>query len=394
MIESRRRLILSPQPDCPWAEKMVLNPAIIADPDHPDTLHMLFRATGPCPEAARPGGPLPYPIFLGYAVSRDRGETWQADFSRPAMAPALHDAPESILHAAGCRVNYANGCIEDPRLFFFEGRLMLSVACRTFPPGPYWEHDDPGQCMPKWAGEKNIATAVKENSTVSLLYEVDLAALKTRRYSEAFQLLGPLHPPDLSDDRDAFLFPRRLLIDGSPRIVCLHRPKYPWRYREGKGLSAPSIFLAFADRLEDLVREDIRREVLAVPQFEWEANRLGGSWPPIELTPGEWLLPYHGKQDDDVGYTQSFMILRENGNGLEIAHRPSERLLYAAAPWELEGDFAIPCMFTCSGVLRGNGRLLMGYGAADRQVGLVDVCFSRLLAEVRKYDAAGQPYPG
>jgi beta-1,2-mannobiose phosphorylase / 1,2-beta-oligomannan phosphorylase len=39
-------------------------------------------------------------------------------------------------------INYANGCIEDPRLFYFANELYLSIACRVFPPGPYWDHDD------------------------------------------------------------------------------------------------------------------------------------------------------------------------------------------------------------------------------------------------------------
>ena len=131
--------VLSPHPECPWASKMVLNPAILADPDDPRTIHMLFRATGPWPQGRRPGRPDPFPIFLGYAVSRDEGRSWQADFSKPALAPALADAPDALWvedEQGGRMPNYANGCIEDPRLFSFEGSIHLSVACRLFRPGP------------------------------------------------------------------------------------------------------------------------------------------------------------------------------------------------------------------------------------------------------------------
>ena len=41
--------VLTAQPDCPWADTMVLNPAILAVPGSSDLL-MLFRATGPWPQ--------------------------------------------------------------------------------------------------------------------------------------------------------------------------------------------------------------------------------------------------------------------------------------------------------------------------------------------------------
>ena len=75
-----------------------------------------------------------------------------------------------------------------------------------------------------------------------------------------------------------------------------------------------------------------------------------------------------------MGYTQSFMSLRETGTGLpEITARPGERILYASEKWELEGDFTIPCLFSCSGLLLDDGCLLMGYGAADTKVGTATV---------------------
>lgn len=373
-----RRLLLEPESGCPWADKMVLNPAMIADPADPGRLYMLFRATGPWPEARQPGRPLPYPIFLGFGESRDGGAHWEFDFSRPALAPRL-DFERDAFVAASFReermFDYANGCIEDPRLFEFEKEIYLSAACRAFPPGPYWEHDDPLQCLPEWAADPAFGHAVNHNSTVSLLYRVDLAALARCDYPNAFRLVAPLHQPDVSDNRDVVLFSRR--ING--KIVCIHRPKWPWRYEFAREVKIPSIFIAAADSLSDFYDGKAEQRLFAVPEFSWEANRIGASWAPLELEPGLWLLPYHGKQDDQVGYTQSFMLLRETGGAFpEIIARPAERLLYATEPWELEGDFTIPCLFTCSGVVRRDGTLLMGYGAADAKVGMVEVKFDEL----------------
>ncbi|MDD3154491.1 MAG: hypothetical protein PHS41_06455 [Victivallaceae bacterium] len=384
LTKVKKRLLQEPLKGCQWADKMVLNPALVGDFVHQNTIHMLFRSSGPWAGKQLPGKPFPYPIFLGYAVSEDGGKTWDFDFSRPALAPVLcYEKDKLPFNAPGfC---YANGCIEDPRLFFFENRLCLSVACRVFPPGPYWEKDDPEQCMPAWALDDSLPPAVRKNTSVSLLYHVNLQSLARRDYEHAFEYVGPLHEPDRCDNRDVFLFPRRLKIDGAWKIVCVHRPMTPQAYPGFDKVAKPSIFLAAADTLQGLSDGSARQFCLHTPTETWEADRVGGSWAPLEIKPGEWLLPFHGKQDAKVGYTQSFMILQEKESGFpEITHRCRERLFYADEPWELEGEFQTPCLFTCSGVRRPDGSLLMGYGAADSKIGLLEVDFAELLDKVSR----------
>ena len=87
MATFRKRCVLVPREGCVWADKMVLNPAMVADPDAPGTIHMLFRATGPYPQAQVDGKPLPYPIFLGYGVSHDSGENWSLTSPAPPCRP-------------------------------------------------------------------------------------------------------------------------------------------------------------------------------------------------------------------------------------------------------------------------------------------------------------------
>lgn len=394
-IKYSSKPILEPQPGCDWADKMVLNPAIIADPDNPDTIHMLFRATGPWSSKQQPGQPLPYPIFLGYAVSNDRGQSWEPDFSRPALAPSLETEPDKITitnYKGETVLDHSNGCIEDPRLFYFENELYLSAACRLFAPGPYWDNDEPMQCAPAWAteNEHKLGLTASENITVTVMFKVDLEALKRKDYDNAFTYVCPLHNPRRGDNRDVFLFPRKLKINGKEQIVCLHRPKAPERYEEGKGLPIPSIFLAAGDSFEQLTTDEAEQHVLATKQLDWEANRIGASWAPIELDNGQWLLPYHGKKDDQTGYTQSFMILEEQAEGFpKIIHRCSERLIYARQDWELEGEFTIPCIFTCGGIILSDNTLLMSYGAADKRAGVAEVDFSELVNYIRTFDAEG-----
>lgn len=387
--------VLRPQPGVPWAETMVLNPAVIDDP-RSARLHMLFRASGPWPQARLAGQPLPYPIFLGYACSDDGGKTWQADWSRPALAPALASEIGKITirdHENHWVTNHANGCIEDPRLFRLEGKVYLTTACRMFPPGPYWEQDDPMQCVPAWARQETVlGRAASENVTVSVLWEVDLTALAESRYDEAFHYVTHLTDPELGDNRDVMLFPARVEQEGTPRFLCLHRPAHPERHGASFQGLRPSIFVASARRLKDFPTALARHRLLAGPEFWWEKNRIGTSWGPLPLDNQRWLVPYHGKLDSETGYTQSFMIVEIDETGWpRVRHRCPERLMTASQPWELAGLFPTPCVFTCGGLRLPDNRLLMTYGAADTVAGVAWTDFESLVRKVESYDHRGRP---
>lgn len=394
VITYSKEPVLEPKEGCPWADTMVLNPALFLDEDG-STIHMLFRATGPWPEGNLKGKSDPYPIFLGYAVSTDGGESFDADFSRPALAPRLAYKEEEmyVINDAGQRVlNYANGCIEDPRLFTVDGVLYLTVACRLFPPGAYWEGDKRRDNLPDWVLEPDnpIGVLARRNDTVTVLYKVNLSELKARNYEKAFSYVGPLTDGNLSDNRDVFFFPRRLNIGGQKKLLMLHRPERSYEFPTGEGVMTPAIFLAAAKDFGDFVTADAEHKLLAKSEFDWEEERVGASFPPIDLGGGEWLVSYHGKALPDYGYTQSFMILKErDGDYPVIGHRMSERLIYARQKWELPDKFPCPCIFTTGAVICGD-TLIMGYGAADQKIGIAKTSLSELVAYVRRFDAKGK----
>lgn len=390
--------VLVPQPGVPWADTMVLNPAIIQDPVR-SRWHMLFRASGPWQQEQLPGKALPYPIFLGYAWSDDAGQTWNADWSKPALAPALKNRREQLWIKDGRgndTLNYANGCLEDPRLFWLDGAWWLTAACRVFPPGPYWEHTDlslpPPEARPEWTKQAAaLGRAVTENLTVTVLYQVHLDHLASGDYERAFSYCTHLTDPQRGDNRDAYLFPQRLEIDGHARYVLIHRPKSSAPYGQP---AAPnhSMFISTADSLYGFGNGECQHRMLATSVFDWEGERIGGSWPPLPLDNGQWLMGYHGKRDDTLGYTQSFMILDgRSSNGMpEVVHRCPERLLYARQPWELPTDrlFQVPCLFTCCGI-RNHDELVMAYGAADERVGIARTPFQPLVDYVRQFGPTG-----
>lgn len=394
--------ILSPVPGCDWADKMVLNPAIVKDPSS-ETIHMLFRATGPWPQKRREGCHDPYPIFLGYARSEDLGQTWVADFSRPALAPELgyeeHELYITDIHGHQVR-NYANGCIEDPRIFEVEGELYVSVACRPFPPGPYWLSDQTPpvetrfEYIPSWVFEEErdediFVQTARANDTVTVLYKLSLDELKRGAYKDAFQYIGPLTEGHVSDNRDVFLFPDKMMIGGKEQYLMLHRPMNVLPFERGKEVGKPSIYLASAESIEDFANGRATHRLLASPRFDWEENRIGASWPPLKLNDGEWLVSYHGKKNVEFGYTQSFMIVKEQENDFPVViHRCPTRLMYAEREWEMPTDYPTPCLFTTGGIVV-NEDLIMSYGAADQQAGVAWVNFDDLVSYVRKFDDEG-----
>lgn len=392
-IQCSANPVLEPMPGCPWADTMVLNPALVLDNDG-HTIHMLFRATGPWPSKNLRGISDPYPIFLGYAVSTDGGESFEADFTRPALSPGLAYTQEEmyIQNIYGERViHYANGCVEDPRLFYVEGQLYLTVACRLFPPGAYWLGDKRKDNLPDWVLQEDspLGHLAMRNDTVTVLYQVDLNALKSREYEKAFAYVGPLTDGELTDNRDVFLFPRKFRIDGRSQYLMLHRPDNPSVF--GADSHKPSIMLAAADNFKDFSTEKATHKLLLKSQFDWEEERVGASFPPMDLGNGEWLMSYHGKQYPGYGYTQSFAILEDVENDFpRIKHRVSERVLYAKQAWELPDKFPCPCIFTTGAVLLDD-TLIMGYGAADQKIGIAKTRFSKLLDYIRCFDAQGNP---
>ncbi len=387
--------VIVPREGCSWADTMVLNPAIVREQDS-NIIHMLFRATGPWPRKNLRGLSDPYPIFLGYAASEDNGETWEADFSRPALAPALeYDMDRMyIKNIYGNQVvNYANGCIEDPRIFLLEGEYYMTAACRMFPPGPYWEGDRRRDNLPDWAMKEDnpYGSAAYKNDTTTVLFKLDLEQLKKRNYERAFTYVCVLTDGNVTDNRDVFLFPNKMMIRGKLQYVMLHRPDHPDAFEAGRGIKKPSMFLAAAGELGDFTSDKAIHELLAVGIFDWEEERIGASFPPIPLDNGEWLVSYHGKSLPDYGYTQSFMILKKQENDFpKIIHRCSSRLMYAKQDWELPDKFACPCIFTTGGIVKDD-ELIMSYGAADQKVGIAWACFDEIVDYVRAFDSQGNP---
>lgn len=382
----KRKCILKPQPDCPFASEMVLNPAVIEDPKT-GRIHMLVRVSGPCPEKRLPGKPMPFPIFFSYAWSDDGGENFEFDFERPALSPTIEYEEEKlwITDGRGEKVpNYVNGCIEDPRLFWIEGECYCAIAGRTFPAGPYWDHDEPSQCMPEWAKSPDSPIGNQGNVTTTVLYKVDLDALGNKDYDNAFKYITDLTDPAMGEDRDVFIFPEKMMIDGILQYVMIHRPHHPDNY-EGITESQPSILISAAPDLYSFAKNATKRRVLYAPNLPWQDEKVGGSTAPISIGDGEWLFNFHGKKDAVEGYAQSFMILKEVENDFpEITHLCPEKWIVNEEEFEAPRKFKTPCVFFTGAIPVGE-KLLVSYGAADEFAAVMELDMPKIITVLRNF---------
>lgn len=383
----KRVQVLTTKKEAPWMDMAVLNPAII---EYKDKMIMLFRTKGSegkawdDPEAI-------YPIAVGFGISNDGGETWDFDTSRPALFPKCELDIDKVFvtNKYGKKVpNCANGSIEDPRLFMIEDKCYLTVACRLFPLGNLWWNNNMTRMVPDWASSEDnpFGKSAKDNPTVTVLYEVNLEKLVKRDYDNAFYYLTHLSNPDFGENRDIVFLPEKQLIDGKMQYVMIERPVEPFRnpYLDAK---KPSMVFSAAETFYDFVKEDNKKVLIAEPTFEWEANRIGASAPPIRIDDKHWLLCYHGKQDDKVGYTQNFMVFKDRDNTFpELIYHKDERLITVSEEWEKPGKFHIPCIFV-TGMVKKDDKLILAYGAADERVGIMTLDYNELLDHLRENGA-------
>ena len=220
---------------------------------------------------------------------------------------------------------------------------------------------------------------------------------------EHWQRLGPVafaYDPSLATDlnlypnKDALLFPEPVTDpSGRPAYAMLHRPMWDlsWvRPGEGEPLPAgvedprPGICVSFAaaaavdDDLAALTRFDQHR-LVALPEAEWEAVKIGGGTPPVRVDEG-WLVVYHGvagqrargfDAQPDVSYSAGALVL-DHGDVTQVVARSVEPLLEPELPEELTGT--VPNVVFPTAIEpheeRASSAYHVYYGMADARIGV------------------------
>jgi predicted GH43/DUF377 family glycosyl hydrolase len=278
------------------------------------------------------------------------------DVERLGIALEPEEAWE--LHAGG-------GGVEDPRISYIPGLERWIMTYTAFGPlGP----------------------------RIGLATSVDL---------DRWERLGPAlfgYQPGLRTDlgiypnKDAVLFPEPVLDpEGRPAYALLHRPMWDLsaiHAGEGESLPAglddprPGIWISYAPAaaverdLAALTRFEQHR-VVAMPERDWEALKIGGGTPPVRVDEG-WLVLYHGVSGEfargfdmqpKVRYVVGALIL-DPADVTRVVARTADPLLEPEVADEVEGTVGNVVFPTAIEPADGGGAYDVYYGMADYRIGV------------------------
>lgn len=301
-----------------WESLCVLNPACIYEDGY---FWLFYRAAGSDKE---------HIISIGLAKSKD-GIHFERCFDHPILT-AAPNGPEG------------NG-MEDPRVIKMDGVYYMTYASRPSPSGQYWipgvrrEDYFPFDPMPESAPE-----FMKKYNTVTYLAMSD----DLINWYKCGRMTDSRH-----DDRDVFIFPEKI----NDKYVMLSRSYN--RVGEEYGCDVPSIWISYSD---DLL-EWHNYKLLCVPKEEWEAQKIGGSTPPIKTDKG-WLLLYHGVENKPRGEYRVGAMLLDLDNPEKIIARTKKPIMQAEEDYERNGFYG-GCVFP-TGAFVIDKTLYVYYGASDK----------------------------
>lgn len=180
---------------------------------------------------------------------------------------------------------------------------------------------------------------------------------------ERFERHGVIFP---AENKDVLLFPERI----GGRYVAFHRPNPAMHF------CAPEMWLAQSD---DLVHWGDHAP-FHTGAGEWETGRIGGGAPPFRTERG-WLEIYHGNkkspEDSGVGVYAAGAILLDPADPAAILARTTRPIMVPEADFEREGF--VPNVVFPTGVVERSDTLLVYYGAADANVGVVEFSKQELM---------------
>jgi predicted GH43/DUF377 family glycosyl hydrolase len=338
--------VVSPIPGCEWSARMTMNPGVVFDKG---LFRMLFTA-----------GHSDGTMALGYGESKDG---FHFDFR-----------PEPFLGPNPDENEFDHASAEDPRITTFEGKHYIAYAARSFNLSRYGR------------GESRLGPGGNRNPTWARDYRrVGLAVTEDW---QSVKRLGPLSSEHMSDANVALL-PEK--ING--KFAYLHRPTPSTPWTLPMFYYPASIWLLLSDRIDywsTQAREmpwdmtdgiDVPEDyLLAAPEREWEAMKIGPSGVPIPTDDG-WLMLYHGV--DRPGKYRVGIMLLDREDPRKVLCRTPDPIMESETDIELHGEYP-GVVFPTANVPIGD-EVFLYYGAGDSHCSVANFSLKEALAHVKKF---------
>lgn len=254
---------------------------------------------------------------LGLAISED-GETFER-----LSEPAVDADPNEPFERLG---------VEDPRMTLIGDTYYVVYTAASL--------HKMGEPIPDIAG---ISTDIPWRVRVALMSTQDF-----KNFTRHGVIL-----PELTA-KNAMLLPGKV------------RDRYVLYYRRGV-----TPMVAYS---EDMLHWTDHEEILWPEPEPWEAMKIGGGAPPLEMEKG-WLMVYHAVDANRVYRLGLALFERENPVCLIKRIGP---ILEPEEPYERTG-YIPNVVFTCGLVQRGD-EVLLYYGGADYVIGLARLSLSEALS--------------
>jgi beta-1,2-mannobiose phosphorylase / 1,2-beta-oligomannan phosphorylase len=194
-------------------------------------------------------------------------------------------------------------------------------------------------------------------------------ALASTKDFTSFERHGIIFPPE---NKDVLLFPEK--VGGQYR--ALHRPNGATPF------TRPEIWTASSPDLKNWGSH----EPLLSGEEEWALGRIGGGVPPLRTEQG-WLELYHGNNrrvaSVGIGTYCAGALLLDLGNPGRVVGRSG---VIMAPETEFERNGFVPNVVFPTGAVELEDTLLVYYGAADTNMGVVEFSRRELLDAINEAD--------
>jgi len=199
------------------------------------------------------------------------------------------------------------------------------------------------------------------------------------------------------DDKDAFLHPEKVMVNGKPKFMLYHRVS-----------STGNIQYVFVDSIDDFLGgrgDDLWRKEILVNNLDnhtllrpkpdtWESRHLGGGVPPIK-TPEGWLFIYHAV-GDDAAYRGGIALL-DLKEPWKVISRSPYPILQPTLEHEITG--LVENVVFPQGAIVVNGKQQLNnplvhiyYGAADKTIGTANFGLNDALTYLKQFNENGEVF--